>query len=154
MENNRTFEITDLAGENLENVRWHGLMTVYAIVSTAGGNKVTTEVDYKRETNPKWDTPINFTLHDPSMHNNSLYLNIQFFCARTFKSDKYIAGFSIPVKRLFDEISGNIKSSRAVRYPMVNSAGREQGFVKFSYKFGEMPKPTSQQQLIESSPPE
>ncbi|XP_057484023.1 early nodule-specific protein 2-like [Actinidia eriantha] len=151
MENNRTFEITDLAGENLENIRWHGYMKVYAIVSTTGGDGVKTEVDYDRETNPKWDTPINFTLHDPSIHNNSLDLNIQFFCDRTFKSDKYIAGFSIPVKLLFDEISGNVKSSPAVRYPVVNSAGQEQGFVKFSYKFGELPKPTSQQQPSTSS---
>ncbi|XP_057487311.1 uncharacterized protein LOC130773391 [Actinidia eriantha] len=151
MENNKTFEITDLAGENLENVRWHGYMTVYAIVSTTGGHVVTTEVDYERETNPKWDTPINFTLHEPSIHNNELYLNIQFFCDRTFKSDKYIAGFSIPVKQLFDEISGNVKSPRAVRYPVVNSAGREKGGVKFSYKFGELPKPTSQLQQLSLS---
>ncbi|GFZ19546.1 nucleosome assembly protein 1;2 [Actinidia rufa] len=151
MENNRAFEITDLAGENLENVRWHGFMTVYAKVTTTGGHGFTTAVDFERETNPKWDTPLHFTLHDPSIHNNSLYLNIQFFCDRTFQSDKYIAGFSIPVKRLFDEISGNVKSSRAVRYPVVNSAGREHGFVKFSYKFGELPRPTSQQQLSSSS---
>ena len=141
MENCRSFIITKLCAKDLENIRYMGSMKVYAVASVTGGpstnSEFTTSVDYKGETNPKWNkSRISLTLHEISLQSNLLSLSITFYCERSFRDDKYVGSASIPIKSLFDSVSGDTTASKAVQYPVVSALGGEQGFVKFTFQFG------------------
>ncbi|XP_028102479.1 eisosome protein SEG2-like [Camellia sinensis] len=143
MEHFKPLVITNISAKNLRDIRFFGKMKVYAVISITGGpstghkSEFRTSVDYERETNPKWkNTRMDFRLHNPSLQNNLLYLNINFYCTRIL-GDKHVGGVCVSVKRLFDMTSRNGTASQAVRYPVVTSSGEKQGFVDFSFAFGE-----------------
>ncbi|THG16763.1 hypothetical protein TEA_026990 [Camellia sinensis var. sinensis] len=106
----------------LEDIRLFGRMKVYAIVSISGGpptgynTEFTTYVDMERNNNPKWNTVMDFKLHDPSLRNNLLYLNFNFHCRQTL-GDKFIGRVSVPIDSILAMISGKRTASQAVRNP-------------------------------------
>ncbi|GMP87754.1 hypothetical protein CsSME_00039999 [Camellia sinensis var. sinensis] len=151
MKHLRPFVITNPSATELEDIRLFGRMKVSATVSISGGpptgynTKFTTHVDMQGNTNPKWNTLMDFKLHDPSLRNNLLYLNFNFHCSRTF-GDKYIGGVSVPINPLFAMISGNRTASQAVRYPVRTFSGEVHGFVNFCFGFGNSIRPLGPQQ--------
>ncbi|KAL7172176.1 hypothetical protein ACSBR2_031800 [Camellia fascicularis] len=151
MEHLRPFVITNLSATELEDIRLFGKMKVYAVVSISGGpptgynTEFTSHVDMEGNSNPKWNTVMDFRLHDPSLRNNLLYLNFNFHCRRTL-GDKFIGRVSVPINPLLAMISGNRTASQAVRYPVTTLSGEMHGFVDFCFGFGNPIRPLGPQQ--------
>ncbi|GMP87747.1 hypothetical protein CsSME_00039993 [Camellia sinensis var. sinensis] len=151
MEHLRPFVITNLSATELVDIRLFGRMKVYAVVSISGGpptgynTEFTTHVDMEGNNNPKWNTVMDFRLHDPSLRNNLLYLNFNFHCRRTL-GDKFIGQVSVPINPLLAMISGNRTASQAVRYPVTTLSGEMHGFVDFCFGFGNPIRPLGPQQ--------
>ncbi|KAJ9696444.1 hypothetical protein PVL29_008595 [Vitis rotundifolia] len=150
----RSFDITDLSAEDLEDVRLILKMKVYAIVSISGDPFIdpnrwySTAVDYQGRTCPRWNnTFFHFTLHDPSLFTNRLHLMFRFYCERTFHHNRYIGGITAPVKCLFD-LAGVLDSFYHVSFPVKLPSGGEKGFLKLSFRFGK-----SLPRLIRPAPP-
>ncbi|GMQ08566.1 hypothetical protein CsSME_00052237 [Camellia sinensis var. sinensis] len=78
MKHLRPFVITNLSATELEYIRLFGRMKVHAVVSISGGpptgynTEFTTHVDMEGNNNPRWNTVMDFKLHDLSLRNNLL----------------------------------------------------------------------------------
>ncbi|GMP87752.1 hypothetical protein CsSME_00039997 [Camellia sinensis var. sinensis] len=150
MEHLIPFVITNLSATELKHGRLFGKIKVYATVSISGGppthnTEFTTHVDMEGNNNPKWNTVMDFRLHDPSLQNNLLYLNFNFHCRQNL-GYKFISGVSVLINLLLAMISGNRTASQAVQYLVMMSSGELRGFVNFCFRFGNSIRPLGPQQ--------
>ncbi|KAF5931313.1 hypothetical protein HYC85_032186 [Camellia sinensis] len=117
MEHLIPFVITKLSATELKDGRLFGRIKVYATISISGGppthnTEFTTHVDMEGNNNPKWNTVMDFRLHDPSLQNNLLYLNFNFHCRRNL-GYKFIGGVIVLINHLLAMISSNKTASQA-----------------------------------------
>ncbi|KAK9281547.1 hypothetical protein L1049_004450 [Liquidambar formosana] len=83
MEYWRPLKITNLSAEDLKDVQLVFKMKVYVAVSVIGDPFIDPKEEYLRtsadsegETNPSWDTHLNFIFHEPSLQNNNLTISL------------------------------------------------------------------------------
>ncbi|XP_047311569.1 protein SRC2 homolog [Impatiens glandulifera] len=114
-------------------------MYVYVVVSisSAGDSKnmdnyeTTTAVDRTGGTNPTWNFPINFSIHDESTaRDNRLTLIFNLRCERSRGNDKDVGEVRVPVKDLHAE-----ENPKFVTYDVRNPSGKSRGKLFFSYKW-------------------
>ncbi|KAM7507694.1 hypothetical protein LguiA_018147 [Lonicera macranthoides] len=134
----RLFELTLISAVDLENVRKLCKMKVYARVSIGGGdrkNEMRSPVDRHGRTNPAWNFMMKYTVGEAAVQHHGATLVIKLYCKRKL-GDRYVGEVHLMVKDLY-EYAYSCGGSAVVSYPVQKGCVNSQGFLKFSYRFGE-----------------
>ena len=129
----RNFRITLVSADNLPDIRNFGQMKVYAVVSLSGISETAmkTEADMEGETNPRWNTYIDYTVTESFLREGGLQVVVKLYCERTL-GDKLVGEVRIDVKSLFDR---GIRVDKAISYKV---AGTGDGRLNILYSFGDV----------------
>lgn len=77
-----------------------------------------------------------FTVDERAVQANCLNLVFQLRHERTLLADKDIGEVHVPVKELLGNAAGDDKPTALAEYPVRNPFGKDEGILKFSFKFG------------------
>ncbi|KDP23491.1 hypothetical protein JCGZ_23324 [Jatropha curcas] len=139
----RPLQITVISAKDIKDVNVFSKMDVYAEVSIRGDlynskQKQKTHVDKDSGTNPKWNFPMKFTIHETSAQANRLTLQFKLVSDRSL-GDREIGEVHVPIKELLDKKSGDGKTEQEqiVSYSVRTPKGKSKGTLNFSFKFGE-----------------
>ncbi|KAK7387891.1 hypothetical protein VNO78_22689 [Psophocarpus tetragonolobus] len=137
----RTLEVKLGSAKDLKDLNLLSKMDVYAVATVSGAQKTKTPVHRNAGTNPTWNFPMKFTLHESPAR---LTLEINLRCERTLASDKDIGEVLVPLHQLLSQ-PGDGKSFQHVSYQVRKPSGKPKGALNFSYKFTAHPPvgPTS-----------
>nr|GLL44338.1 protein SRC2-like [Ipomoea trifida] len=133
----RKFELTLISANELEDVRKLFKMEVYCKVSIGSNPRMEkrSPADRHGEINPAWNFSMEYTiLEEMIQHPNTMFV-IKLYCKRMM-GDRYVGEVHAPLKDLFD-YAYNSGGSAVVSYPVRKGSANSQGFLRFSYRFGQ-----------------
>ncbi|XP_047311235.1 protein SRC2-like [Impatiens glandulifera] len=133
----RTLEINVRSAKHLNNVNFITKMDAYVHVTIAGDSysaSQKTPVDREGNTNPNWNSPMNFILDESSVSRNLLSLVFKLRCDRAL-GDKEIGEVTVPITDLLGH-AGEDKP-QFVTYQVRMPSGKPKGELNFSYKWGD-----------------
>ncbi|GKC33288.1 SRC2-like protein [Tanacetum coccineum] len=113
---------------------------VYAVVNISGSmyGSITTPVDKKGGSTPRWNCRMEFTINEAAALVNYLTLVIKLKAVRTFW-DKNLGEVRVPIKKLMEE-GKDMQQQQAVVYHVKGKSNEPQGSLSFTYRFGKMYK--------------
>ncbi|KAH6832847.1 hypothetical protein C2S53_014358 [Perilla frutescens var. hirtella] len=135
----RTFEITLISANNLEQFTRLCRMKVYARVSIGGGTEEKgkrTPTDWHGASNPAWNFTLKHTLNESMVQHYNTMLVVKLFSHRRLACDRYVGEVHTPIKQLFD-LAAASGGSAILTFPVQKGSASSQGAIRFSYRFGE-----------------
>ncbi|KAG5567705.1 hypothetical protein RHGRI_003040 [Rhododendron griersonianum] len=133
----RPLEVTIISAKGLKDIGHLSKMDVYVITTISGDPRTQkTPVDKDGGSHPSWDFTMKFTVDETAIQANCLNLVFQLRHERTLLADKDIGEVHVPVKELLGNAAGDEKPAVLAEYPVRNPSGKDEGTLKFSFKFG------------------
>lgn len=133
----RPLEVTIISAKGLKDIGHLSKMDVYVIATISGDPRTQkTPVDKDGGSHPSWDFTMKFTVDETAIQANCLNLVFQLQHERTLLADKDIGEVHVPVKELLGNAAGDEKLAVLAEYPVRNPSGKDEGTLKFSFKFG------------------
>lgn len=133
----RPLEVTVISAKGLKDIGHLSKMDVYVIATISGDPRTQkTLVDTDGGSHPSWDFTMKFTVDETAIQANCLNLVFQLRHERTLLADKDIGEVHVSVKELLGNAAGDDKPAILVEYPVRNPSGKDEGTLKFSFKFG------------------
>lgn len=149
----RPMEVTIISAKDLKDIGHFSKMDVYVIASISGDPRTQqTPVAKNGGSHPCWDHTMKFTVDEMAVQANYLNLVFQLRHGRTLLADKDVGEVHVPIKELLGNAAGDDEPAVLAQYPVRNPTSKDEGTLKFSFKFGPVYKASAGTSSINPPP--